>query len=100
MAPQKAIDGKYAPTGAIPVDTTRMYALAASIANLLVAMLVFVVFSAMAIVGHDGGAIQIGPWLVPFVTLVVWSADRRRCGRSLAHCANEPNSTYQRILRP
>ncbi len=28
----------------------------------------------MAIVNHDGGAFWTGLWLVPFVTLVVWSA--------------------------
>ena len=70
MAPQKGIVRKDAPP---PVVTARMYARAASVVNLSVATLVFVEFSAMAIVDHDGGAFRTGLWLVPFVTLVVWS---------------------------
>ena len=74
MAPQKAIDGKDAPTRATPVVTARTYARAAIIANLSVATLVFVEFGAMAIVDHDVRPFRTGLWLVPFVTLVVWGA--------------------------
>jgi hypothetical protein len=46
---------------------------AAGLANLLVATMVFVEFSGIALVQHDPKAFQMGLWLVPFVTLVIWT---------------------------
>jgi len=47
---------------------------AAGLANLVVATLVFVEFSGIALVEHDPKAFQVGLWLVPFVTLVISGA--------------------------
>jgi len=74
MAPTKSIDGKNALEGAVPAPTIWTFVHAACVANLLVATLVLIVFSAMALGDHDCGAVHVGLWLVPFVTLVVWSS--------------------------
>ena len=54
--------------------TPWIFVRAAGLANLLVATLVFVEFSGMALVEHDPRAFEIGLWLVPFVTLVIWAS--------------------------
>jgi hypothetical protein len=72
MAPQKSIDRKNALNAEIPDPTLGIFVRSASVANLLVATLVFIEFSALAIVNHDGKTFQLGLWLVPFVTLVIW----------------------------
>ncbi len=73
MAHPNSLDRNNAPSGAIPVLKPWTFVRAASLANLLVATLVFVEFSVIAIVNHDGRDFKMGLWLVPFVTLVVWS---------------------------
>ena len=45
----------------------------AALANLLVATMVFVEFSGIALFQHDPKAFRMGLWLVPFVTLVIWT---------------------------
>ncbi len=74
MAPPKSIDSQNALAGAISAPTPLTFARAAGLANLSVATLVFVEFSGIAIVNHDGAAFKMGLWLIPFVTLVVWSS--------------------------
>ena len=44
---------------------------AARVANLLVATVVFLDFSVMSLVNRDGRALQMGLWLVPFLTVVI-----------------------------
>jgi hypothetical protein len=57
---------------------------AAGLANLLVATMVFVEFSVIALVKHEPKAFQMGVWLVPFVTLVIWVAATVLCLLALA----------------
>jgi hypothetical protein len=54
--------------------TPWVFARAAAVANLLVATMVFVEFSVIALVKHEPKAFQMGLWLVPYVTLVIWAA--------------------------
>ncbi len=84
MALPKSIDRKKAPRGAMPALTSWNFVRAASLANLLVATLVFVEFSVIAIVNHDDRAFQLGLWLVPFVTLVIWGTAAVLCLLALA----------------
>jgi len=74
MAPQKSINRMNALKTAIPAPTLWSFVIAAGVANLLVATLVLVDFSAIALVTHDARSFQTVFWLVPFVTLVVWSS--------------------------
>ena len=74
MIHAKPIDKLYALDGARSDLTPRTFVHAAGLANLLVATVVFVEFSGMALVEHDPKAFQIGLWLVPFVTLVIWAS--------------------------
>jgi hypothetical protein len=62
------LDGKrYEPTA-------RNFAVAAGLANLIVATMVFVEFSIISLVEHNPKTFQMGLWLVPFVTLVIWAS--------------------------
>ena len=79
MAYLKPIDGKYAQKGAIPTLTLGTFVHAASVANLLVATLVFIEFSVMSLVNRDGRDFQMGLWLVPFVTMVIWGTATVMC---------------------
>ena len=79
MAYLKPIDGKYAQKGAIPTLTLGTFVQAASVANLLVATLVFIEFSVMSLVNRDGRDFQMGLWLVPFVTMVIWGTATVMC---------------------
>jgi hypothetical protein len=79
MAPPKSIDRNKAPNGAIPALTPWTFVRAAGLANLLVATLVFVEFSAIAIVNHDSRAFQMRLWLFPLVTLVIWGTAAVLC---------------------
>ena len=72
MPPPKSIDRKNALKGAIPALTPWTFVRAAGAANLIVATLVLIDFSVIALGTHDGRAFQTVLWLVPFVTLVVW----------------------------
>ncbi len=74
MAPTKSIDKKNALEVAVPALTVGTFVRAAVVANLVVATLVLIVFTGMALGDHDRGAVRVGLWLVPFVTLVVWSS--------------------------
>jgi hypothetical protein len=75
MAPRKTMEGKNALKGAIPAPSAWLFVRAAIVANLMVATLVFSEFSVMSIVNHESKDFQMGLWLVPFVTLVVWSSE-------------------------
>jgi hypothetical protein len=72
MASQESIDRKNAPNGALPALTPWTFVRAAVVANLVVATLVFIEFSAIALVNHNGNAFQLGLSLIPLVTLVIW----------------------------
>jgi hypothetical protein len=74
MTHSKAIDGLGIRDGTRSEPTPRTFARAAGLANLLVATLVFVEFSGMALVEHDSWPFEIGLWLVPLVTLVIWAS--------------------------
>jgi hypothetical protein len=64
--------------------TVRTFVRAAGAANLLVAALLFVEFSVLAVVNRDSGAFLLIFWLVPFVTAVVWGAGAVLCCMFLA----------------
>jgi hypothetical protein len=83
MAPQESIDRKNALKGAIPAPTPSTFVCAAGLANPFVEPLVFIGFSAIALVTHDGRAFHMVFWLVPFVTLVVWRTAAVLCVVSL-----------------
>ena len=68
----------------MPALTPWTFVRAASLANLLVATLVFVEFSVIEIVNHDGVAFLLGLLLVPFVTLVIWGTAAALCVLALA----------------
>src|SRR5262249_45057580 len=57
---------------------------AAGLANLLVARIVFVEVSGIAVDQHDPKAFQIGLWLVLLVTLVLWTTAAVFCLLALA----------------
>ena len=57
---------------------------AAGLANLMGATMVFVEFSIIALVKHEPKAFQMGLWLVPFVTLVIWITAAVLCLLALA----------------
>ncbi len=67
----KSIDKTNAFKSAIAGPTIWTFVHAAVVANLVVAALVLVVFSAMALSEHRG-VLRMGLLLIPFVTLVVW----------------------------
>jgi hypothetical protein len=46
----------------------------AAISNLIVATLVFLEFTCMALFQHDPKTFQIGLWLIPYVTVVIWGS--------------------------
>jgi hypothetical protein len=57
---------------------------AAALANLLVGAMVFVEFSGMALFEHKPEPFRLGLWLVPFVTLVIWTTAAVLCLLALA----------------
>jgi hypothetical protein len=57
---------------------------AAGLANLIVATMVFVEFSGIALVKREPDTFRLGLWLVPFVTVVVWGAATVLCLLTLA----------------
>jgi hypothetical protein len=79
MIPPKANDKLNAWDGAKSDPTPWIFVRAAALANLLVATMVFVEFSGIALVEHDPKAFQMGVWLVPFVTLVIWTTAAVLC---------------------
>jgi len=72
MAHAKLIDSQNALKDGIPALTPWTFVRAGGLANLLVATLVFIEFSAIALVNHDGKAFQLGLLLVPLMTVVIW----------------------------
>ena len=72
MAPQKSIARKNALNDAIPTLTRWTFVRAAGLANLLVATVVSIEFSAIALVNHDGKALQLGLSLISLMTVVIW----------------------------
>ena len=74
MAPRKTMEGKNALKGANPAPSAWLFVRAAIAANLMVATLVFSEFNFFSGINHDFKLFQMGLWLVPFVTLVVWSS--------------------------
>jgi hypothetical protein len=74
MTPSKSIDWKNAQIHAIHEPTVGTFARAAVVANLLVAAIVVTVFSFFALKERALGALQLLLWLIPFVTVVVWSS--------------------------
>ena len=60
---------------------------AAALANLLVATMVFAEFSVMSLVERDFKPFQLGLWLVPFVTVVIWASTTVICLPALASSA-------------
>jgi hypothetical protein len=79
MARPKSIAKKNALKGTVPTVTLGTFVQAARLANLLVATLVFLEFGVLSLVNRDGRAFQIGLWLVPFVTVVIWSTASVMC---------------------
>jgi hypothetical protein len=79
MPPPKLIDTKNAQMGAIPDVTIGIFVRSAGLANLLVATLVLIEFSAIALVNHDGKAFQLGLSLIPLVTVVIWATAAVLC---------------------
>jgi hypothetical protein len=73
MAPTKSIDETNALEGAIPEPTIWTFVHAAVVANLLVATLLLVVFSVMALGGHRD-VLELGFLLIPIATLVIWGS--------------------------
>ena len=71
MAPTKSIDKTNALKGAIPDPTIWTFVHAAVVASLVIATLLLVVFSVMALNEHRG-VFQLGLSLIPFATLVIW----------------------------
>ncbi len=74
MTVSKQPDEKNTLKGAIANLTIRTFVRAAIVTNLTVAPLVFVDFSIISFINRDGKLFKIGLWLVPFVTLVIWSS--------------------------
>jgi hypothetical protein len=74
MTLTELIDGKNAQIGEIPNPTIGVFAHAAVVANLLVAAIVVFVFSMIALKEHALGDLQLMLWLIPFVTVVVWTS--------------------------
>ena len=72
MVPTESIDKTSALQGAVPAPTVGTFIHAACVANLLVATVVLIVFSVVALNEHAGATLQLGLSLIPFVTLVVW----------------------------
>jgi hypothetical protein len=84
MAPQKSIDMKNALNEAIPALTRWTFVRAAGLSNLLVSTAVFVEFSAIALVDHDGRAFLLGLLLIPLMTVVIWGTAAVLCVLALA----------------
>jgi hypothetical protein len=84
MIPPKPNDKLNAWDGAKSDLTPWTFVRAASLANLMVATMVFVEFSVIALVKHEPKAFQMGVWLVPFVTLVIWTTAAVFCLLALA----------------
>jgi hypothetical protein len=84
MAPSKSIDRKHSPKVAIPCVTLGSFVQAAGLANLLVATLVFIEFTAVSLVKRDGSDFLTGLyWLIPVVTLVIWGTATVMCVMAL-----------------
>jgi Cu/Ag efflux pump CusA len=79
MTQPKAIGEKSAVKREIPTPRIGTFARAASVANLIVGTLVFVEFSVISVVNRDGRGFQMGLWLVPFVTAVIWGTASVMC---------------------
>jgi hypothetical protein len=72
MIHPKPIETLAGPDGARSELTPRTFGRAAGLANLIVVTTVIVEFSVLSLVEHDPKTFQMGLWLVPVVTLVVW----------------------------
>jgi hypothetical protein len=72
MAPPRSKNGKDDLKDADPDAKNGQFARTAGVANLLVASLVFIEFSTLALINHDFKLLLLGLWLVSYVTLVVW----------------------------
>jgi hypothetical protein len=72
MATPRSKNGKDDLKDADPAATIGELARTAGVANLLVASLVLIEFSALALIDHDVKLFCVGLWLVSYVTLVVW----------------------------
>jgi len=68
----KTIARKNQRYGAVP--PVWLFVRAAIVANVSVGTLVFIEFTVMSLVDNDGKTFRLGLWLVPFVTVVVWSS--------------------------
>jgi hypothetical protein len=79
MGYPRTIHGNSAVKGEVPTLTLGTFVQAASVANLLVSTLVFIEFSVTSLVNHDGRDFQMGLWLVPFVTMVIWGTASVMC---------------------
>jgi hypothetical protein len=73
MAPTKSSDKTSALKAAIPDRTIWSFVHAAVGASLLIDTFLLVVISAEALGAHRGD-FRFGLWLIPFVTLVIWSS--------------------------
>ena len=71
MALTKSIEKTNALRDSIPEPTIWTFVHAAVVASLVIATLLLVVFSALAL-GDHRGVLQLGLSLIPFATLVVW----------------------------
>ena len=74
MSPAKSIDRTNALKATIPASTLWAYVRAAIVANLIVVTQVLIAVVAPALGTHDGEAFHMASWLIPFVTLVVWTS--------------------------
>jgi hypothetical protein len=74
MTRTRSIDWNKAKMSEIADPSIGLFARAAVVSNLLVAAIVAIVFSFFALKEHALGALQLLMWLIPFVTVVVWSS--------------------------
>ena len=84
MAHPKAIHRKDALNEAIRVVTFWTFVRAVGLANLVGATLVFIEFSAIALVNHDGKTFKLGLSRIPLVTLVIWGTATVLCVLALS----------------
>jgi hypothetical protein len=75
----RSIDGKSTQKAAIPSLTLETFVRAASAVNVIVGTLVFIEFSVFSLVNRSGRDLVLGIFLLPFVTLVIWSIAAAMC---------------------
>ena len=98
MAPPRSNSSEDARKVTTPDVTIGTFARAAGVANLAVASLVFIEFSIIALVNHDGESFHFALWLVPFVTLVIWCSSAVICAAYFT--PRWPGILWRRLIGP